>query len=183
MDVQSLVRALAITQPGGSKGISSMDAGVHTLGKRSAEVTMQEERNVKPKLADANMCAVFDEMLTHFPPHVASEMRETFSRRGEYIDGELIEDLCAHAVVLTPDSYTPETYAEAMQSLHAERWKEGLLSEIKSLHENNAWILVERQDWMKVIPSRWLFKIKTDQNNVPVRYKCRLVAGGHRSLV
>lgn len=33
---------------------------------------------------------------------------------------------------------------------------------------------------MKVIPCKWVFKIKLDADNNPVRYKCRLVAGGHR---
>jgi hypothetical protein len=33
---------------------------------------------------------------------------------------------------------------------------------------------------MKVIPCKWVFSIKTNQNGIPVRFNARLVAGGHK---
>jgi hypothetical protein len=39
---------------------------------------------------------------------------------------------------------------------------------------------VEREPGMKVIPSKWVFKLKRDSEGRINRYKCRLVAGGHR---
>ena len=35
---------------------------------------------------------------------------------------------------------------------------------------------------MKVIPSKWIFKLKRDAEGRIVRYKCQLVAGGHRQV-
>jgi hypothetical protein len=82
--------------------------------------------------------------------------------------------------VLEPDNYTPDTYADAMSCEHSERWKEACLSEINSLYANNTWHLVDPPPGAKVLPCRWLFRLKTDANGNTVRYKCRLVAGGHR---
>jgi hypothetical protein len=78
---------------------------------------------------------------------------------------------------------TPNTYTEALNSKYREEWSEALIDEYKSLMQNNTWHLVPRNEVPKdkqVIPSKWVFKIKTDQDNFPVRFKCRLVAGGHR---
>ena len=93
---------------------------------------------------------------------------------------EPVMDMFAHAATLPDDDYTPDTYREAMSCPQAERWREALDSEFNSLLENNTWDLVDREPGMKVIPSKWVFKIKLNAENNPVRYKCRLVAGGHR---
>jgi len=51
--------------------------------------------------------------------------------------------------------------------------------EIKTLQENNAWTLVPRPEGKKILTSKWVFKIKRDQNAQIKRYKARLVARGH----
>ncbi len=78
------------------------------------------------------------------------------------------------------DASVPASFREAMSGPDAERWGEAAKSEIGSLLENNTWELVPRTPGMKVLPSRWVLKIKTDSQGLPERYKCRLVAGGHR---
>ena len=35
---------------------------------------------------------------------------------------------------------------------------------------------------MKVLPCKWVFVIKTDSDGVPIRFKARLVVGGHRQV-
>jgi hypothetical protein len=86
---------------------------------------------------------------------------------------------------VNPDRDTPQTYKQAMASKYAEQWKVALQEEFNSLHENNTWSLIDRSSvpaGKKIIPSKWVFKIKTDQDNYPTRFKCRLVAGGHRQV-
>jgi len=51
--------------------------------------------------------------------------------------------------------------------------------EIKILQENNTWTLVPRPEGKKILTSKWVFKIKRDQNGEIKRYKARLVARGH----
>jgi len=80
-------------------------------------------------------------------------------------------DAIAHAAVVEVDGFEPMTFHEAMQCPEWPMWKEALDSEFNSLLENNTWELVEREPWMKVIPSKWVFKIKRDADGNIARYK------------
>lgn len=53
-------------------------------------------------------------------------------------------------------------------------------AEYQSLMENETWCLVNRPNDKIVLPNRWVFKIKQNQDGTVDRYKARLVAGGHR---
>ena len=60
----------------------------------------------------------------------------------------------------------PETVREAMRN------------EMKSLQENNVWDLVELPKDKKVIGSKWVFMLKTNNDCSVKRYKARLVTQG-----
>jgi len=86
----------------------------------------------------------------------------------------------ALSAVIEVEGYEPMSYHDAMQCPDWDMWKEALEAELNSLLENGTWELVKRETWMKVIPCKWVFKIKRDADGNIERYKCRLVAGGHR---
>ena len=46
------------------------------------------------------------------------------------------------------------------------------------MNSRNVWILVDLPPGCKVIGSRWVYTLKTDNKNVIKRYKARLVAQG-----
>jgi ribonuclease HI len=187
-----LARAFALTLPG-SSGVNRVGAvqlvgnvepvlvepSGYNLRKRTANTDV-EGSNVRTKFASSNWTELLAELAAELPSAHATELRAAADRQADIRDAEMIDNLCALAAELQHDSYTPDTYKQAMMCENADRWREALQSEMLSLHSNYTWTLVDRTDDMKVIPSRWLFKIKTDENNFPVRYKCRLVAGGHR---
>ena len=50
--------------------------------------------------------------------------------------------------------------------------------DIKALNNNRTWSLVPRRNDMKVIGSKWVYKIKRKANGSIARYKARLVAKG-----
>lgn len=50
--------------------------------------------------------------------------------------------------------------------------------EIKALEINNTWRLVQRQEWMNVVGSRWVFRTKQNSDDTLDRYKARLMAKG-----
>ena len=54
------------------------------------------------------------------------------------------------------------------------RWTE----ELKALEKHGTWEVVPRPKGVKPITSKWVYKIKLDSNNQPVRFKARLVARG-----
>ena len=74
----------------------------------------------------------------------------------------------------------PTTIAQAMASIFAKFWAEAIIEEWLSILGNDTWDLVEKEPWMKVIPCKWVFVVKPDENGVHIRFKARLVAGGHR---
>ena len=74
----------------------------------------------------------------------------------------------------------PLTYEQAMASEHSEFWEGAMLKEFNSHVENGTWKLVKRQPHMKVLPCKWVYKIKTDSEGKPILFKCRAVIGGHR---
>jgi ribonuclease HI len=94
---------------------------------------------------------------------------------------EPLDDALAHAVIEShDDDYEPVDYWDAMECHQHERWREATKSEHDSLDENHTWEWVKREPGMKVIPCRHIYKIKRDADGNISRYKCRLVAGGHR---
>ena len=65
-----------------------------------------------------------------------------------------------------------------MKSEKKELWKEAMIDEMNSLHENNTWVLVEKPEEQKVINSKWVFTKKINSDNSE-RYKARLVVKGY----
>jgi transposase InsO family protein len=76
----------------------------------------------------------------------------------------------------------PATLKQAMASPFAKDWAATTVEEWLSLVSNNIWSLVEREPWMKVIPCKWIFTVKTKHDGTLDRFKARLVAGGHRQV-
>jgi hypothetical protein len=80
------------------------------------------------------------------------------------------------------DKTPPKTLKQAMATPFAKDWAEAAVEEWLSLVSNNTWTLVEREPWMKVIPCKWIFTVKTLHDGSLDRFKARLVAGGHRQV-
>lgn len=72
----------------------------------------------------------------------------------------------------------PTTFKQAINSLNADKWKEAMDAEIKSLLDNETWQLVELPAGQVAIGAKWIFKQKEDEHGNVVRFKARLVALG-----
>ncbi|GFH33529.1 integrase catalytic domain-containing protein, partial [Haematococcus lacustris] len=51
-------------------------------------------------------------------------------------------------------------------------------TELASLHANGTWTLVERPSGARVLPTKWVLKIKRDATGAIEKFKARLVAKG-----
>ena len=69
-----------------------------------------------------------------------------------------------------------------MSSSYAEKWKTAMEEEIRSLHEQGTWELVERTRDMNVVGSKWVFNTKRNHLGQVVRFKARLVAQGFKQI-
>lgn len=76
----------------------------------------------------------------------------------------------------------PHSYKEAISLPDADEWIASMRNEIEALHNQHVWDIVQREQGTRCVTSKWVFKIKTDENNVPVRHKSRLAARGFTQL-
>lgn len=72
----------------------------------------------------------------------------------------------------------PLSFKEAMESEEAFQWIDAINSELKAHRENRTWSLVERKPGMKIIDSKWVFKLMKDEKGNVHRFKARLCARG-----
>lgn len=72
----------------------------------------------------------------------------------------------------------PNTLAHAKSLPDWDHWKIAVDAELGSLEENDVYDIVDAPVGRKVVPSKWVFKIKHKANGDIDRYKARLVAKG-----
>ncbi|CEG35679.1 putative polyprotein [Plasmopara halstedii] len=87
-------------------------------------------------------------------------------------EDELIQEaVLAYAVSIDDDTDLPTTYAQAMASDDAMKWREAMNAELRSHEDNRTWTLKPGGKFKRTIGSRWVFVKKRDQNGDVVRYK------------
>jgi hypothetical protein len=78
---------------------------------------------------------------------------------------------------------TPSTYREATASSESKEWRGAMKSEYHGCLAQDTWTLVKRSSLASgtnVIPVKWVFKIKTDENGVVTKYKARITPKGFK---
>ena len=74
----------------------------------------------------------------------------------------------------------PTSLAEARQRWDAARWEEATQQEYNTLRSMECFDIVPLPAGCKAIQSRLVYKLKLDRNNIPIRYKARVVAKGYQ---
>jgi len=78
---------------------------------------------------------------------------------------------------------TPQTYHAAKHSEDWLKWSAAMKKEYDSCVEQQTWMLVKRSELpagTNVIPVKWVYKIKTDENGAVTQYKARITPKGFR---
>nr|GEW00635.1 hypothetical protein [Tanacetum cinerariifolium] len=73
----------------------------------------------------------------------------------------------------------PANYKAALLDPESEKWLNAMNVEMQSMKDNEVWVLVELHPNGKTVGSKWIFKKKTDMDEVVHTYKARLVAKGY----
>lgn len=72
---------------------------------------------------------------------------------------------------------------EALDGPNAENWWEAMKIEFTTLEQDlKTWSLVERQDWMHVLPSVWAFRLKRYPNGLAKKFKARFCVRGDKQV-
>ena len=88
------------------------------------------------------------------------------------------EEVIASAMC-TAETEEAKTMNQARKRPDAKKWLKAAQDEMDSLLEHNTWSLTKAPLGRKIIGSKWVFKIKHDENGEAERYECRLVAQGY----
>lgn len=70
---------------------------------------------------------------------------------------------------------------DALTGPNREHWCSAMQEELKSLSDNDTWVIVDRPSEGTVVKSKWVFKEKCDSSG-NVRYRARLVARGFSQI-
>jgi hypothetical protein len=92
----------------------------------------------------------------------------------------------AHAIsvgVSLLDESTPVTYTQAISGSESKEWKSSMDKEYTSCENLGTWEKVSRDTLPKgtnILPCKWVYKKKTDENGILKEYKSRLTPKGFR---
>jgi hypothetical protein len=78
-----------------------------------------------------------------------------------------------------PEKEEPATYKQACKSADIDNWKMAMDEEMDALSRNNTWEVVPIPKDRHIVGSKWVFKIKRDEQGAIARWKARLVAQGY----
>lgn len=73
---------------------------------------------------------------------------------------------------------TLETFREAVEGPDSTKWVKAISEELQAHKRNNTWTLVQKNDNMRLIDTKWVFKIVRGKTGDTKRYKARLCARG-----
>ncbi|KAL0283401.1 UNVERIFIED_CONTAM: Retrovirus-related Pol polyprotein from transposon TNT 1-94, partial [Sesamum angustifolium] len=79
-------------------------------------------------------------------------------------------------IALNVEQNEPSSVEEALKSENSKNWLSAMAEEMKSLKDNNTWVLVPKPKSCSVVDCKWIFKIKEEDTSK--RFKARLVAKG-----
>jgi len=72
----------------------------------------------------------------------------------------------------------PGSYEEAMLHEEKDKWFKAMQEEMKSLHENHTFELVKLPQGKRPLKNKWVFKLKSEENNSKLRYTAKLIVKG-----
>lgn len=107
--------------------------------------------------------------------HSTPPKRLTYERA----DSDDDEDVAAMLSAVTNEDMT---YEDATTGSDAMKWKDSMRREYDALVENKSWTLSPLPAGRKVIPCRWVYKIKPATRAEDKLYKSRLVAKGFKQV-
>jgi len=78
--------------------------------------------------------------------------------------------------------FIPKTYAQAIACEDSAHWIRAMEEELAGLEDAGCFEIEILPEGANAIPAKWIFTVKTDSLGRLVRFKARLVAGGHRQV-
>lgn len=165
----------------------------YDLAPKQADSTHQEESEIRNEdTFDAGQQPRTDQQYNENNPITSMEnlieppTRPTRIRRkpDRFIPTLVATDKAALNLPITTGDEPLITDISRSTPAEKRMWKAAIREELESLHNSGAWTPMNCQipNGSKPLPTHMVFKIKRNNHGAPIRFKARLVAGGHRQV-
>ena len=77
---------------------------------------------------------------------------------------------------------SPQSVEEALNSTQKGKWEEAMKGEMDSLRENGVFDFVDKPRGKKVVKSKWVLRVKTNEIGEIEKYKARVAAKGYSQV-
>jgi transposase InsO family protein len=119
-----------------------------------------------------------------YDPNVSRDQRRPYVRkndRAQWVNHQSFDEfsmkcdeMFAANATEGDEKWEPRTYRQAVNSTNAEKWIEVMNEELKSIEDSGTWEVVNPPLGRNVIGSKWVFKVKLDNEGKLIRHKARL---------
>lgn len=86
--------------------------------------------------------------------------------------------LIEEANIVTENMEEPRNYNEAINNKYRDKWIVAMNEEFKAFERHKVWELTKLPEGKKAVGSKWIYKIKYNEDGTVNKYKARLVAQG-----
>ena len=159
-------------------GVSQIDVENDFVPELTEEKIPVERENVQPVGATIST----NERERTYEDKFMTEVRNLGPVRERKAPLRFQDEICNMVFPLTSEVDEPKTVDEALNGEQSRSWQEAMRSEFKSLLENDTWELVPAPKDKNIVGSKWVFKVKRNQDGSVDRYKARLVAKGFSQM-
>lgn len=160
---------------------TSLGAVMENISKPAPHVVRPSPNLLPPDSPNpSNIDSSQGEQSTNSPPNVEGKRL----RSGKFIRSVYATTVTGTITVKSPNSgaklklLTPNNMSEVRASPQVLKWFEGIKDEMDGLKATGTYTKVKKTPGMRVIPTRFVFKVKTDEHGNVIKYKARLVAKG-----
>lgn len=106
----------------------------------------------------------------------AEELRRSNRNNKGKLPSKLDDFVCK---VTNSNCCEPKDFHEVLKRADKQLWLDAMNEELKSIEKNQTWILVDEPKGRNIVGSKWVFKLKKNENGEISRHKARLVAQGY----
>lgn len=160
-------------------GKSIVEFPISELEKRSEDqrrpTLREEEIQVSPRKEEHDE-EVFEDAEDEVTTQGEDRRRSQRSTRGvvpRHLEDYVLDSAVGIAACATQE---PVNYREALES---DEWRAAMQDELESHRRNHTWELVPLPEGKKLVGSKWVFKLKRNEEGKIVKHKARVVAQGY----
>ena len=94
-------------------------------------------------------------------------------------EGEAVDEVAHEAINSDTEEVAPKSYKQAVLD---PKWRESMMNEVRALRNRGCWRVVPTPSGVRLIKSKYVYKLKKDWRGVVTKRKSRLVCQGRLML-